>query len=133
MAAIAQMKLLINLALIDGKIAETERQYIHNIGSANGFTDAEVEDLFGKRHALIVPEDLSDNQKFEYIFSLVQLMKADQRIYKEEIMFCSKIASRLGFDEEIMFDLMLHVKSMNMDHEDVNALKDVTMKYLIKD
>jgi hypothetical protein len=32
-----------------------------------------------------------------------------------------------------MFDLMLHVKSMDMNHEDVNTLKDVTMKYLIKD
>ena len=132
MAVNAQMKLLINLARIDGRVAEREKNYIRNIGKANGFSEADVDALFERRHDLAVPDGLSDSQKFEYIFSLVQLMKIDERIYKEEMLFCSKIASRLGFSQEVMFDLMLHVKSMDMDHHDVNSLKEATLKYLSK-
>ncbi|WP_127122852.1 TerB family tellurite resistance protein [Chryseotalea sanaruensis] len=124
------MKLLINLARIDGEVAGKERAYIRNIGLANDLDGNEIEKLFDQRHDLIVPDDLSDDQKFEYIFSLVQLMKIDERMYKEEIMFCSKIASRLGYDEQVMFDLMLHVKAAAMGDDEMTALKKLTKKYL---
>lgn len=130
MALLAQMKLLINLARIDGEVAGKERAYIRNIGLANDLDSNDIEKLFDQRHDLIVPDDLSDDQKFEYIFSLVQLMKIDERMYKEEIMFCSKIASRLGYDEQVMFDLMLHVKAAAMGDDEMTALKKLTKKYL---
>jgi uncharacterized tellurite resistance protein B-like protein len=130
MALLAQMKLLINLARIDGEVAGKERAYIRNIGLANDLDAGEIEKLFDQRHDLIVPDDLSEDQKFEYIFSLVQLMKIDERMYKEEIMFCSKIASRLGYDEQVMFDLMLHVKAAAMGEDEMTALKKLTKKYL---
>jgi hypothetical protein len=51
-------------------------------------------------------------------------------MYKEEIMFCSKIASRLGYSEEVMFDLMLHVKAASMRKDELATLKELTEKYL---
>jgi hypothetical protein len=133
MSALAQMKLLINLAQIDGKVADRERNYIINIGRANGIYPDEVVPMFDQRHSLIVPDNLGNDDKFSYIFSLVQLMKIDERMYKEEIMFCSKIASSLGYDQQVMFDLMLHVKSAVMAPDEMDALKILTMKYLRKD
>jgi hypothetical protein len=129
MAALAQMKLLINLARIDGSVAEREQHYIVNIGRANGIYPDEVTPLFDQRHELIVPTNLNDDEKFNYIFSLVQLMKIDERMYKEEILFCSKIASRLGYDQEVMFELMLHVRAV-MGVNEMEALKQLTAKYL---
>jgi len=132
MALLAQMKLLINLARIDGEVAVRERQYIRNIGSANELSKEKIEPLFEQRHELIVPDDLTNDQKFDYIFSLVQLMKIDERMYKEEIMFCSKIASKLGYNEQVMFELMLHVRGASMADNEMTALKKLTEKYLQK-
>jgi hypothetical protein len=132
MSAHAQMKLLINLAQIDGKVADRERNYIINIGRANGIYPDEIIPMFEQRHSLIVPDDLNNDDTFSYIFSLVQLMKIDERMYKEEIMFCSKIASSLGYDQQVMFDLMLHVKSATMAPDEMDALKTLTLKYLRK-
>ncbi|MFZ5972858.1 MAG: hypothetical protein ACOYXA_14825 [Bacteroidota bacterium] len=129
MPDLSQMKLLINLAQIDGTVAERERNYIINIGRANGIYPDQVEPLFDQRHELIVPNNLTDDQKFEYIFSLVQLMKIDERMYKEEILFCSKIAARLGYDQEVMFDLMLHVRAVMASNEKED-LKQLTAKFL---
>src|SRR5690349_24924022 len=114
MAVLPQMKLLISLAQIDGKVADREQNYIINIGRANGIYPDEVGPLFEKRHQVIVPEDLNDDQKFDYIFSLVQLMKIDERMYKEELLFCSKIATKLGYQQEVLFELLLQVKSVEM-------------------
>lgn len=130
MSALAKMKLLMSLAQIDGTVAEREQNYIINIGRANGIYPDEINPLFEKRHELIVPQNLSNDQKFDYLFSLVQLMKIDERMYKEEIMFCSKIASSLGYDPEVMFDLMLHVRAGSMNENEVQELKKLTEKYL---
>ena len=130
MLALNQMKLLISLAQIDGAVAARERNYIVNIGRANNIYPDQIVPLFEQRHHLIVPEDLSADQKFEYLFSLVQLMKIDERMYREEIMFCSKIAATLGYDQQVMFELLLHVKSVSMTEEEMTELKTLVQKHL---
>lgn len=127
-----QLKLLISLAQIDGRVAEREQNYIINIGRANGVYPDEITPLFEQRHQLIIPTDLANDIKFNYIFSLVQLMKIDERMYKEEMLFCSKIASNLGYDQGVMLDLILHVKSAAMEANEMEALMKLTEKYLSK-
>jgi hypothetical protein len=127
-----QLKLLISLAQIDGRVADREQNYIVNIGRANGIYPDEITPLFERRHTLIIPADLSNDTKFNYIFSLVQLMKIDERMYKEEMLFCSKIASTLGYDQGVMFDLILHVKGAAMEANEKEALQNLTEKYLSK-
>lgn len=132
MAVLNQMKLLISLAQIDGKVAEREQYYIINIGRANGFYPDEITPLFDKQHKLLIPENLTNDQKFNYIVSLVQLMKIDERMYKEEMMFCSKIAVNLGYDQGVMFDLLLHVKTGDMSESELRELRNLTDKHLLK-
>ncbi|MBK8290680.1 MAG: hypothetical protein IPK96_06720 [Flammeovirgaceae bacterium] len=57
-------------------------------------------------------------------------MKIDEKLYQEEIKFCANIATRLGYKSEIMFDLLLKVKSGPMDQKDIDALQESTAKYL---
>lgn len=127
--ALPQLKLLINLARIDGEVADREQKYISNIGLANGIPIGDITPLFNTDHEVIVPSGLSADQRFEYIFSLVQLMKIDERLYQDEIRFCSKVASKLGYDQSVMFELMLHVRSV-MEANELESLKQLTAKYL---
>ena len=55
MSALAQLKLLISLAQIDGKVAERERNFITNIGKSNDIATDQIDPLFEQRHALVVP------------------------------------------------------------------------------
>lgn len=130
MAVLPQLKLLINLARIDGDVAERERNYITNIGTANGMNAAEVVPLFSIKHEEIIPQDLTADQKFDYIFSLVQLMKIDERLYKEEIKYCSRVASKLGYNQDVMFELMLKVQAVAMHQNEMDALRKLTATYL---
>jgi len=129
--ALEQLKLLVNLARIDGDVAERERKYISNIALANNVATTDILPLFEKNHEVVVPADLTADQRFSYIFSLVQLMKIDERLYKDEIQYCSKVASKLGYDENVMFELMLHVRSA-MASGEMQVLKRLAEKYLKK-
>lgn len=129
--ALEQLKLLVNLARIDGDVAEKERKYISNIGLANNVSSEDILPLFEKNHELVVPANLNAEQRFSYIFSLVQLMKIDERLYKDEIKYCSQVASKLGYEEDVMFELMLHVRSA-MENGEMQILRKLTEKYLNK-
>jgi uncharacterized tellurite resistance protein B-like protein len=129
--ALEKLKLLVNLARIDGDVAERERKYILNIGLANKVSGEDIKSLFETDHDLVVPANLSAEERFDYIFSLVQLMKIDERLYQEEIKYCSKVASKLGYDETVMFDLMLHVRAA-MESGEMEILRKLTEKYLSK-
>jgi hypothetical protein len=132
MSALSQMKLLVSLARIDGKVAIRERNYIVNIGRAHGLYPDEIEPLFDQKHEPVIPDGLTEDQKFEYIYTLVQLMKIDERMYKEEMMFCSNIATTLGYRKEVLIELMLEVKGTEMEQYEINTLKRLINKYLIK-
>lgn len=132
MAHLEQLKILVNLARIDGDVAPREREYITTIGKANGFPESSVATLFYHSHDIIIPESLTNEEKFNYIFSLVQLMKIDERMYKDEIRYCSDIASRLGYRQEVMFELMLKVKSAAMEANEMESLKNLIADYLQK-
>ena len=129
--ALEQLKLLVNLARIDGDVADREKKYISNIGLANNVLIEDIMPLFEKNHEIVVPANLNAEERFGYIFSLVQLMKIDERLYKDEIQYCSKVASKLGYDEPVMFELMLHVRSA-MESGEMQILRKLTEKYLSK-
>jgi uncharacterized tellurite resistance protein B-like protein len=130
MIVLEQLKLLVNLARIDGEMASKEREYIVNIGKAHSFPESSVETLFYSSHESIIPKELTPDQRFNYLFNLVKLMKLDERLYEEEIKFCANIAAKLGYQSQVMFELLLKVKSEDMDPKEVDALKEVTAKYL---
>jgi uncharacterized tellurite resistance protein B-like protein len=127
--ALPQLKLLINLARIDGEVADKEKKYITNIGLANGIPSEDIAPLFTTDHEIIIPSTLTADERFQYIFCLVQLMKIDERLYQEEIRYCSKIAANLGYDQSVTFELMVHVRSV-MEANELESLKKLTTKYL---
>ncbi len=132
MIVLEQLKLLVNLARIDGEMASKERTFIISIGKAHGFPVSSVETLFYASHESIIPDNLSLDQRFNYLFNLVKLMKLDERLYEEEIKFGANIATKLGYQSQVMFELLLKVKSEDMEQKDVDSLKELTTKYLTK-
>jgi uncharacterized tellurite resistance protein B-like protein len=129
---LSRMKLLINLAKVDGQVADKEKNHLVTIGRANGIYPDEIYPLFTQSHQVVVPEDLSDDQKFDLIFSLIQLMKLDERMYREEIVFCSEVAAKLGYNKQVMFELLSHVKSGGMEANEMESLKALTQKFLTR-
>jgi uncharacterized tellurite resistance protein B-like protein len=131
MTKLSHIKLLINLARVDGDVAQQERAYIYTIGKANGIAEEVIMPLFDQDHAIIVPARLTEDEKFQRIFSLVQLMKIDERLYKSEIQYCSRIASKLGYSQEALFELMLKVNAYSpVKSDEADALKKLIAKHL---
>ena len=131
MVILEQLKMLVNLSLADESMAENEKKFIINIGKAHGFPESSVETLFYGKHELIMPDELTADQKFQYALSLFQLMKLDEKLYQPEIKFCASIIQKLGYRKEVIGELMMAVKSEAMNPAEIEALKKTVAGYLI--
>ena len=117
----AEMNVLINLAAIDRIIDVKEVKLIHLIGSSNGFTREQVDEMIRHPQTILNMNNMTSDEKFEHLYYLVTLMKSDGKIFQNEIDFCEKIASKLGYSKGVIAALSQHIYS------DINVRADHAM------
>lgn len=131
MSSIDQLHVLVQLAKVDGVVVQDEIDLIKQIGEAHGLSSEEISACFDDPDTEIRDlSDMGDDEKYEYIYNLVQLMKIDGRLYKEEINFCSRLAGKLGYDEAVLLELMVKIYSDPDITTDKVSLKSTIQKFL---
>ena len=126
------LNLLVQLARIDGVVVQEEIDLIKQIGKANGMSSHDVSACFEDPSLIENLDVLTDDEKYEYIYSIVQLMKIDGRLYKEELGFTAKLVSKLGYSENVLLELMLKIYSDPMISAEKDTLKKTIQTYLKK-
>jgi len=125
-----QLKVLIQLAVSDGMIAEKESRLIQSIGVANGLNKDEVLKMIEKPEAVENLGSLTDDQKFEYLYNVVQLMKVDGQVFKSEIAFAEDLAKKLGYKSGVIGELSSRIFSDPSITADRDELRKKVDKFL---
>ncbi|MBX2962461.1 MAG: TerB family tellurite resistance protein [Cyclobacteriaceae bacterium] len=102
------LNILIQLAEVDKHFAKAERDLIFKIAKERNFPEQEVTALIRKPEPIETLGALSPEQKFEYLFTTVELVFADHNIFDSEILFCRNIAIKLGFKKDVIDHFLQH-------------------------
>lgn len=98
-----QLSMLVQLATIDNELAGQESKWLQKIGQGLGMQEQEIEEVFRKPSPLFSNAlHLSSEERFEYLYNLIQLMKIDGKIFLSEIDFCRKAAQKLGYQPGVV-------------------------------
>lgn len=124
-----QLNILIQLATIDSELAGKELKLIETVAKANGFTDEDIKDLLRKPEPVENITTLSEDEKFEFLYMVIQMMKVDGQIFKSEISFCEDIAEKLGYKKQIVAELSKNIYSDPKITADREMLRDKAKKY----
>ncbi len=125
----AKLSVLVQLANIDGDFAGEERDLIYMIGKANGVSENEINNMVENPEPLPPLSTQTEEDKFEYLFHLVQLMKIDSQVYLSEIKFCEELAEKIGFKRNVISQLSSRIYSDPAIASDVASLKREVKKY----
>ena len=125
----SQLSMLIKLANIDNDFAEDEKDMIYMVGKANGVPEEEINNLLEHPEPLPPVIQMSDDEKFEYLYNVVQLMKIDKEIYLSEIKYCEEVAEKLGFKKAVIAELSSKIYSDPSITANKDSLKKAVMKY----
>lgn len=126
------INMLVQLARVDGIVVQEEIDLITRIATGFGMSSEEISACFEDPSFIGDLTMLDDDDKYEYIYNMVQLMKIDGRLYKEEIQYCARMANNMGYDEEVLTELMLKIYSDPHITADKKTIKSSVQKYLKK-
>lgn len=123
---------LMNMAMADGVLDDTEYDFLKNIASKYEIPVNEVDKLkieIAKQSGYNVEKSLN---RFDQIYDLVKMMMADNHIDKREMQMCKVFAKKIGFAvqhvDEIVDSVIQNITIGNSAEETRKRLS-----YLIKD
>ncbi|MEL6559296.1 MAG: TerB family tellurite resistance protein [Bacteroidota bacterium] len=125
----SQLSMLIGLANADEDFADNEKDLIMMIGKANGVTEEDIMKLIETPEPMPSLTALSDDEKFDFLYNVVQLMKVDSQVYLSEIKYCENIAEKLGFKKKVISLLSSKIYSDPTITTDRAKLQADAMKY----
>jgi uncharacterized tellurite resistance protein B-like protein len=125
-----ELSLMIQLAISDNELAEREERLIYNLGKLHGVTEDEIKQMIKNPVPIGPVEALSDDEKFQYLYMVIQMMKVDGQVFKSEIEFCKSLAEKLGFKKNVVAELSSRIYSDPTITADREELKRTAFKYL---
>ncbi|MCZ6520517.1 MAG: TerB family tellurite resistance protein [Bacteroidetes bacterium] len=121
-----QLSMLALLAKSDHHLADEERQLIIHLGEAHGFSISEIEKIIEEPGSIQDIHHMNEDQKFECLYSLVQLMKIDDKVYNEEIHYCQELVTKLGYQLQAIMEIYPFVyKNLRIPEEQKQLKKRV--------
>ena len=117
-----QINILIQLAEADKHFASEERDLIFKIAKARNFPHEGVRQLIRNPEPIGSLGALSENQRFDYLFTCVDLVVADKKIFDSELLFCKDIAIKLGFKKDVVDYMIKH-----MDMQPIEKVKEAVL------
>lgn len=111
-----QLRALIQLAMSDQTFDKEEKMHIYSIAVANNLGKEVVDELLeenikNKGNVKIDFSAMSFDDKFDFLFNIIQLMKIDSEVFLSEIKYCENIAVNLGFDKKVVKSLSSRIYS----------------------
>ncbi len=97
-----QLNILIQLAQADKHFAKAEREMIFRLAKDRNFSDEEVNALIRNPEPIDTLGALSYEQKLNYLYTCLELIHVDNKVFESELTFCRSIAIKLGFKKNVI-------------------------------
>lgn len=128
------LKSLVQVAISDQSFDKREKALIYSIGKANKVPESQIEkiieeNLNSKGEVKITFSALSFDDKFEYLYNIIQLMKIDNEVFLSEVKYCEELAGKLGFDKGVVKKMSSRIYSDPSITSDRESLKTEAKKF----
>jgi len=122
-----QISILAHLSKADDVVAEEEYRLILFIADGLGVSEETTTQILNNPKPIPDLKNLPPDEKFNYLFNIIRMMKADGKIHSKEIKFCEKIALKLGYKPGVIADLSAYIykdPTINSNREFLRSIAD---------
>ncbi|MEQ9441942.1 MAG: hypothetical protein RIG62_23075 [Cyclobacteriaceae bacterium] len=100
------LKNLIEVAYSDGEFDSVEVDYLLSLAGRFNISEAELRSIRDNPEAVTYDPPTRDQQRFEHLYQLVNMMMIDGVIHDKELDICKKYAQRLNLRPEFVDDMV---------------------------
>jgi hypothetical protein len=129
------LKALVQISIIDRDFGQPEKSYVYTIGKANRIPEEEIDAIVKEVLESKDTEDvnfggLMTEERFNYLYDVVQLMKIDGEVFLTEIRYCEEVAEKLGYDKKVVKKMASRIYSDPAITGNREALMNEASKFL---
>jgi uncharacterized tellurite resistance protein B-like protein len=125
------IKNLVSLSSADGVIDESEKEILIRIGTKKGLNRNEIQKIIDNPGNADFLPATSDDERFEQIYDLVELMLADGVAEDNELHFCVEMAEKLGFRKTVVTVLIRKITLSLLEGLDKETIKKEVRAFLV--
>jgi len=100
---------LIEVAYSDGEFDALEVDYLLSLAGRFKISEAELKSIKDNPELIDYEAPQRDQQRFEHLYQLVNMMMMDGVIHDKELEICKKYAQRLNLRPEFVDDMVLAI------------------------
>ena len=122
---------LVQVAEIDGKIDQTEMDFLHREGRKFGLSDPEIDAIIDKERDYQYVPPYSLHEKFEELYNISVLILADEVVTESEKRMIRRYAIAAGFNNEVVEGILgILLEGVAKGEDEEKLLKVFKKKYL---
>jgi len=125
------IKNLVSLSSADGNIDESEKEILIRIGTKKGLNRNEIQKIIDNPGNVDFLPASTDEERFEQIYDLVELMLADGVAEDNELHFCVEMAEKLGFRKAVVSVLIRKITLSLLEGLDKETIKKEVRAFLV--
>lgn len=128
----SHLKNLLSVAMADGKLEDSEYQFLLKIAARYQITSNEVDKLKNEIQSKGSFYYERSSTRFEQIYDLVKMMMIDNHINPQELKICKRFSEKMGYHVTIVDEL---IESIVQNISSGNSMEETKMRvgYLIKE
>ena len=111
MDAREHLSLLIHMSTIKLSESIKRRNFLHDLGLSKGLQKSLIDYLIEYPDPLSEASYFSEYDRFEYLYTAIQFMKCCRRVRYKEIRFCQRLAARMGYSPQVVYELSTFIYS----------------------
>lgn len=100
---------LIKLAKADGFISDQELELLIKMGKKHGVSQAEVLELISDADEFFYKAPVSDADRFDQLYDMVEMMMADGRVEESEKKYIIDVAEKMGVRPAVAWILITNL------------------------
>lgn len=126
-----QISILAMLSKADQVVAEQEYRLILFIANRLGMEEEEAKQLFDNPKPIPSFKNIPTEDKVEFLYDIVKMMKIDGKVHAKEVKFCEKLAMKLGYRPGVIADFSQFIYSDPDMGTNKNLLWEIAEKNII--
>jgi len=126
-----QISMLAQLSRADDGVAGEEYRLILFSAGGVGVDEDTTAELVNHPKPIPKLKNLPPDEKFNYLSSIIRMMKADGKVHSKEIKFCEKIALNLGYKPGVIADLSAFIYKDPTINSNRELLRSIADQHLI--
>ncbi|CAM1342076.1 TerB family tellurite resistance protein [Tenacibaculum aestuarii] len=122
---VAHFSAIVNIAMIDGDLNESEEALINRFARKLDITEAEYEDIVeNSKKYPVVPQTKTDD-RLERLLDLFKIIYSDHEIDEAELKLVLKYAIQLGFSQETAEEIIMKTTKIFSGKIDLDQYKSI--------